>query len=171
MPRYQEIQTEWGREGTEAPPRAELASQTPRSTHLYFIPLKRNFLENAHMFDKFIPVGLLQSTRPRNALPGCAEQTSIRSAVGEARLIPGVSAPPLLPSRRGLEELLLPWIQERGILSRQNVITQIGTQPGHCEENYSSLPAKCQGRANDLQSAPPLKWGTGFGQDEQAALP
>lgn len=65
--------------------------------------------------------------------------------------------------------MLLPWIQERGILSRQNVITQIGTQPGHCEENYSSLPAKCQGRANDLQSAPPLKWGTRFGQDEQAA--
>lgn len=50
--------------------------------------------------------------------------------------------------------MLLPWIQERGILSRQNVITQIGTQPGHWEENYSSLPAKCQGRANDLHSAP-----------------
>lgn len=65
--------------------------------------------------------------------------------------------------------MLLPWIQERGILSRQNVITQIGTQPGHCEENYSSLPAKCQGRANDLQSAPPLQWGARFGQDEQAA--
>lgn len=45
------------------------------------------------MFDSFIPVGLLQSTGPRNALPGCAEQASILSA-GEARLIPGVSAPP-----------------------------------------------------------------------------
>lgn len=59
------------------------------------------------------------------------------------------SPPPAPRNRRGFEELLLPWIPERGILSRKNVITQIGIQPGHCQGNYSSSRAKYQGSVSD----------------------
>lgn len=119
------------------------------------------------MFDRFIPMGILHSLCSRNALLGCAEQACIPSTGGGQANPPSFHLP-LLPTSRGLEELLLPWIQERGILSRQTVITQVGTQPGHCEEHSSSFSTRCQGGVNGLQSAPPSKWGTHFRQSREA---
>lgn len=88
---------------------------------------------------------------------------------GRGGLIPEFSPPP--PPNQERAARVASALDTREGNFKQDVITQIGTQPGHCEENYSSLPAKCQGRVNDLQSVPPSKWGPHFRQNREAPHP
>lgn len=104
-------------------------------------------LENSNVFGRHIPMGILRSPFIKKPLLGLQRVVLyILHSRSLGCLLSFIFFP---PNRRGFEELLLPWIPERGILSRQNVITQIGIQPGHCQGNYSSSRAKYQGSVND----------------------